>query len=171
MFSYTIWEWFAFFIIYCMVGWIVESVFVSFQHKKFVNRGFLHGPFLPIYGFGAVIILLSTIHVRQNFFLIFLFGMLGATLLEYITGYIMDTIFHVKYWDYSDTPFNLNGYICLKCSLAWGVYSIFLTGFIHKPIENIVLSIPQVWLMTVDIIFSIYLILDLISSSKRLLTQ
>ena len=83
MFAYNLWQWIAFFIIYCLIGWIGESLYVSWEHRKWVNRGFLHGPFLPIYGFGAVIILISTIPVRNNYFLIFLFGMLGATLLEY----------------------------------------------------------------------------------------
>ena len=81
MFAYNLWQWIAFF------GWIGESLYVSWEHRKWVNRGFLHGPFLPIYGFGAVIILISTIPVRNNYFLIFLFGMLGATLLEYFTGW------------------------------------------------------------------------------------
>ena len=88
MFAYNLWQWIAFFIIYCLIGWIGESLYVSWEHRKWVNRGFLHGPFLPIYGFGAVIILISTIPVRNNYFLIFLFGMLGATLLEYFTGRI-----------------------------------------------------------------------------------
>ena len=101
MFAYNLWQWIAFFIIYCLIGWIGESLYVSWEHRKWVNRGFLHGPFLPIYGFGAVIILISTIPVRNNYFLIFLFGMLGATLLEYFTGWAMEQIFHVKYWDYT----------------------------------------------------------------------
>ena len=76
MFAYNLWQWIAFFIIYCLIGWIGESLYVSWEHRKWVNRGFLHGPFRPIYGFGAVIILISTIPVRNNYFLIFLFGML-----------------------------------------------------------------------------------------------
>ena len=70
MFAYNLWQWIAFFIIYCLIGWIGESLYVSWEHRKWVNRGFLHGPFLPIYGFGAVIILISTIPVRNNYFLI-----------------------------------------------------------------------------------------------------
>lgn len=167
MFSYTIWEWITFFILYCLIGWIFESIYVSFEHRKWVNRGFLHGPFLPIYGFGAVIILLTTIPVRDNYPLVFLFGMTGATLLEYATGYVMEKIFHVKYWDYSYEPFNLNGYICLGCSLAWGGFSLLLTGVLHNPIEHFVLSIPRVWLMVTDIVFSVYFIWDMITSAQE----
>ncbi len=165
--AYTLWEWIAFFIIYCLIGWIFESIYVSLEHRRWVNRGFLHGPFLPIYGFGAVIILLSTIMVRDSYPLVFLFGMLGATLLEYVTGYIMEKIFHVKYWDYTYEPFNINGYICLGCSLAWGGCSLLLTGVIHTPVEHLVLSMPKVWLMVMDLIFTVYFIWDVITSAQE----
>lgn len=167
MFSYSIWEWIAFFIVYCFIGWIFESLYVSWEHRKWVNRGFLHGPFLPIYGFGAVIILISTIPVRNSFPLIFLFGMVGATLLEYATGYVMEKIFHVKYWDYSCQPLNLNGYICLGCSLAWGGFSLLLTVILHNPVERFVLAMPHVWLIVTDIVFGVYFISDMISSAQE----
>lgn len=167
MFSYSITQWISFFMIYCLIGWIYESIYVSIEHRKWVNRGFLHGPFLPIYGFGAVIILLTTIPVRTNYFLIFLFGMTSSTLLEYITGYVMEKIFHVKYWDYSNQPFNLNGYICLGCSLAWGGFSMLLTGVLHKPIERFVLSIPNLGLTIISFAFSVYFIIDMITSAQE----
>ncbi|MGN0368357.1 MAG: hypothetical protein ACI4EK_06190 [Wujia sp.] len=167
MFSYSIWEWIAFFIIYCFIGWIFESLYVSWEHRQWVNRGFLHGPFLPIYGFGAVIILISTIPVRNSFPLIFLFGMVGATLLEYATGYVMEKIFHVKYWDYSCQPLNLNGYICLGCSLAWGGFSLLLTVILHNPVEHFVLAMPHVWLIVADIVFCVYFISDMITSAQE----
>ena len=167
MFAYNLWQWIAFFIIYCLIGWIGESLYVSWEHRKWVNRGFLHGPFLPIYGFGAVIILISTIPVRNNYFLIFLFGMLDATLLEYFTGWAMEQIFHVKYWDYTYDFCNLHGYICLGCSLTWGVCALLLTGLVHTPIEKLVLSLPAVPLMVIDIIFAIYFIWDMITSAQE----
>lgn len=167
MYAYSAWEWIAFFITYCLIGWLGESIYVSFEHKKIVNRGFLHGPFLPIYGFGAVIILISTIPVRNNYLLIFLFGMTGATLLEYATGYIMEKIFQVKYWDYSYEPLNLNGYICLGCSIAWGACSLLLTGILHHPVEKVIFSMPKVWLMVIDIVFTVYFVWDLITSAQE----
>ena len=120
MYHYDFFEWLAFFAVYCFIGWAFESVYVSIEHGKWVNRGFLNGPFLPIYGFGAIIMLFSALPVRNSVPLTFLFGMIGATLLEYVTGYLMEKIFQVKLWDYSYEPLNLNGYICLGCSLMWG---------------------------------------------------
>lgn len=166
MYSYDFYEWVAFFIAYCFIGWAGESLYVSLEHKKWVNRGFLHGPFLPIYGFGAIIILLSTIPVRNSIPLVFLFGMLGATLLEYLTGYVMEQIFHVKYWDYTYEPFNLNGYICLGCSITWGLCSILLTAFIHKPTERLVIAIPERILIVLDVVFLVYFIWDIIMSAE-----
>lgn len=86
---------------------------MSAKSGKWVNRGFLHGPALPIYGSGAIVILVSTIGVRDSIPLIFLLGMLSSTILEFVTGYCMERMFGVRYWDYSKKPFNLMGHICL----------------------------------------------------------
>lgn len=142
MYSYHMVDWLLFFYIYCFLGWVWESCYVSFMNKKWVNRGFMHGPFLPIYGFGAITILVMTIPVQKNFVLIFLFGMIGATILEYVTGVVMEKLFHVRYWDYSSQPLNLNGHICLLSSLAWGGFSILMVRFIHHPFEMLVMKLP-----------------------------
>ena len=84
--TYTTVDWLMFFYIYCFLGWCFESTYVSIQHKKWVNRGFMRGPFLPLYGSGAVIMLFVTSPVRGNVFLTFLFGAVGATILEYFTS-------------------------------------------------------------------------------------
>lgn len=143
MISYTISQWVLIFFIYGFVGWIWESCVVSIQKHRWVNRGFLHGTILPIYGFGALIILLFTLNVRKRIELIFLFGMVGATFLEYVTGYLMEKIFHVRYWDYSKQKFNLHGYVCLGCSLGWGAFSVILVKVIHKCVEQLVFIIPD----------------------------
>lgn len=142
MYSYHLVQWLLFFYIYCFLGWVWESGLVSFQKKKWVNRGFMHGPFLPIYGTGAITVLLTTIPVKDNLVLVFLFGMTGATILEYCTGVAMEKLFHVRYWDYSKQKFNLNGHICLLSSLAWGAFSIFMIKVLHNPIETFVFLIP-----------------------------
>ena len=118
--TYTTVDWLMFFYIYCFLGWCFESTYVSIQHKKWINRGFMRGPFLPLYGSGAVIMLFVTIPVRDNVFLTFLFGAVGATILEYFTGAAMEALFKVRYWDYSNNRFNLNGHICLGTTIAWG---------------------------------------------------
>ena len=142
MYVYTLGQWLLFFFLYCFLGWVWESCYVSAKRRQWVNRGFLHGPLLPIYGFGAVLILWATLPVRQSLPLIFLLGMLAATALEYVTGAAMEALFKVRYWDYSQQPFNLNGHICLVCSLAWGAFSILLVRFLHPPVEDLVLRLP-----------------------------
>ena len=104
----------------------------------------MHGPMLPLYGSGAVVILVSTIEVRENSVLVFLMGMAGATILEYFTGAAMEKLFHVRYWDYTKTKFNLNGYICLGASLCWGCFSVLLVRVVHIPVERAVLRIPDI---------------------------
>lgn len=141
--SYSIDQWLIFFFIYSLFGWIWETSLVSIRSRKWVNRGFLFGPWIPIYGFGAVIILHLTLGVRDNLALIFIYGMIGASLLEYVTGYFMEKIFKVRYWDYSDKKINLNGYICLLASLCWGAFSILLVRVLHRPVEDFVLKIPS----------------------------
>ena len=142
MHAYYLTQWILFFFIYSFIGWVWESCYVSVRKRRWVNRGFLHGPMLPIYGSGALVILISTIGVRENPWLIFLFGMLAATVLEYITGAVMEKMFHVRYWDYSRQKLNLNGYICVSSSLCWGVFSVLLVSAVHVPVERAVLDIP-----------------------------
>ena len=142
--SYHLTQWVLFFFIYSFIGWVWECCFVSVRKRRWVNRGFMYGPMLPIYGFGALAVLISTIRVRDSIPLIFLFGMVGATLLEYVTGAVMERLFNVKYWDYSNQKFNLNGYICLTSSLGWGLFSVLLVKFVHVPIEGAVLKIPTI---------------------------
>lgn len=142
-YQYTFIQWLLFFFIYCFLGWVWESCYVSIKKREWINRGFLHGPMLPIYGSGAIIVLICTIGVRDQIVLTFLFGMIGATILEYVTGDCMERLFRVRYWDYSHMPLNLKGYICLPVSLGWGVFSVLLVRVIHVPIENLVLQIPE----------------------------
>ncbi|MDF2887259.1 MAG: hypothetical protein K0R23_1644 [Lacrimispora sp.] len=103
-----------------------------------MNRGFLRLPLLPLYGSGAILMLFLSLPVKGNLLLVFLFGMLGASVLEYLTGYIMERLFKMKYWDYSNNPFNLNGYVCLGTSIAWGFLTILLTELVHRPLEWLV---------------------------------
>ena len=143
MYTYNILQWLAFFFIYCFIGWCIESTIVSIERKKIVNRGFLKLPLLPIYGSGAIIILIVCLPVRESIFKVYFVGMICATILEYIVGYFMEVIFKMKYWDYSNDKFNYKGRICLVSSLFWGVLSVLLVEFIHTYIEGIVLLIHE----------------------------
>ena len=136
VYAYNVTQWLLFFYLYSFVGWVWESCYVSVKKGRWVNRGFLNGPFLPIYGFGAVTILISTMSVRDSVPLIFLLGMLGATVLEYVTGACMERMFHVRYWDYSNQKLNLNGHICLTSSLAWGIFPCSWWRWFIRPLRK-----------------------------------
>lgn len=171
MHVYTTGQWVLLFFFYCFCGWVWESCYVSARQRRWVNRGFLQGPLLPIYGSGAIIILFATLPVAGSLPLIWLFGMVAATALEYVVGAAMEKIFKVRYWDYSNQKFNLNGHICLTSSIAWGFFSILLVRFIHPPIGRLVADVPS-WLVdplalvltaafTVDVVRSVQAALDL----------
>lgn len=169
MYSYNLMQWLLFFGIYCIVGWVWETLYVSVLKGQWVNRGFLHGPFLPIYGCGATVMLLVSIPVKDNLVLNFLLGMLSATTMEYFTGAAMEKMFGVRYWDYSDDFLNLNGHICLKASLTWGVFSVLLVRFIHKPIEGLVMGLSFTSLQVISLIFMAYFSSDMSLSFKEAL--
>ena len=149
MHVYTWYQWLTFFYLYCFFGWIFESSYVSILKRRFVNRGFLWIPMLPLYGSGAVMMLVVSEPFQDSLLLTWVSGVIGATILEYVTGWAMEQLFKVRYWDYSNQKFNLHGYICLSSSIAWGFLTIFMTHVIHKPIERAVLSLPVMW----DILF------------------
>lgn len=167
MFSYHIMEWILFFYIYCVFGWIFETTYVSLKSKHFVNRGFMKGPMIPIYGEGAIMMVIATYPVRGNIFLEFLMGMIGATLLEYVVGALMESLFKVKYWDYSKQPFNVKGYICLSSTICWGALSVLLAEVIHLPIESLVLGMDNTVLMIVVFAITIIFTVDAATSAKE----
>lgn len=169
MYTYSLPEWLMFFYIYCVVGWIFESTYVSLLQKRFVNRGFLRIPMLPLYGSGAIMMLWVSIPVRENLVLTFFAGMIGATILEYVVGISMEAIFKVKYWDYSNQKFNFQGVICLSSSIAWGVLTILLTRVIHKPIESWVLGLPDWLLYVLTGVISVIFIMDTVESVRAAL--
>lgn len=175
--SYHLTQWVLFFFFYSFVGWVWESCYVSARKHRWVNRGFMHGPMLPIYGSGALVVLISTIGVRENILLIFLFGMTAATLLEYATGAVMERLFHVRYWDYSNQKFNLHGYICVTSSLCWGCFSVLLVRVIHVPVENAVLKFPLMAADGIALVLAVAATADLTQSFneamdlKRILMQ
>ncbi|MEY8385869.1 hypothetical protein AALC17_01090 [Oscillospiraceae bacterium 38-13] len=171
MHVYTTGQWVLLFFFYCLCGWVWESCYVSLCQRRWVNRGFLHGPLLPIYGSGAILILLATIPVAEDLRLVWLFGMLAATALEYVTGDVMERIFKVRYWDYSNQKCSLNGHICLTSSIAWGFFSILLVRFVHPPVARLLARVPALCVdplafaltaaFTVDAVRSVQAALDL----------
>ncbi|MCM1186588.1 MAG: hypothetical protein NC251_04100 [Lachnoclostridium sp.] len=116
---------------------------MSLKSRKLVNRGFMRGPFLPLYGSGAIMMLVVSMPFQDNPLLVYVAGCIGATALEYVTGVTMEALFKVRYWDYSQNKFNFQGHICLFTTLAWGFLTILMTEVVHRPIEKFVLSLPQ----------------------------
>ena len=163
---YNIYQWSLFFYIYCFFGWCIESAIVSISDRKLINRGFLSGPLLPIYGTGAILVLFITLPCKDNIIAVYFVGMIGATILEYITGWLMELIFKVKYWDYSYRKNQYKGRICLISSLFWGILSILLTELIHNPIESYVLSLNQSFVIISSIIITFVAVMDTITSIK-----
>lgn len=140
--NYTLEQWIILFFIYSFFGYLWEVFYVSARKHKLTDRGFLYGPILPIYGSGALIILFATIPVKYSLVLVFVCGLIAATLLEFFTGWAMEKLFKVRYWDYSEDFLNAGGYICLKASLAWGVFSVLLIYFVQDYIEKLLFMIP-----------------------------
>lgn len=120
----------------------------------------MHGPFLPLYGSGAIAILFLALPVRDNLFMIFILGMIGATILEFFTGIAMEKLFHMRYWDYTNMPLNLRGYISLPSSLLWGAFSIFLVRVVHRPVEHMLLSLPNLVANVAAFVLTIVVVYD-----------
>ncbi|MDO4326553.1 MAG: hypothetical protein Q4E24_11065 [bacterium] len=169
MYTYTWYQWLSFFYLYSFFGWIFESTYVSLKQRRFVNRGFLRAPMLPLYGTGAVMMLWVSLPVKDNLIAVYFSGVIAATILEYITGWGMEKLFKMKYWDYSNQHFQINGYICLSSSIAWGFLTIFLTEVIHTPIESVILKTPSSVLLAIDGVVSVLFVTDTVFSVRTAL--
>ena len=166
MAEYSMAQWLFFFFVYCIVGWIYESTYVSIESKKLTNRGFMRGPVIPLYGCGAIVMLWATLPFRDNIFLTYVSGLLAATVLEYVTGVVMEAIFKVRYWDYSDKKFNFQGHIWLCASLLWGAFSVLLVRFIHLPVDRLMRALSPKLLETLVSVVGILFVVDLTLSVK-----
>lgn len=127
-----------FFFIYALLGWCLEVIYHLFTDKSFINRGFLTGPYCPIYGFGAIIEIYYLSPFLKQPLILFLISIVITTVLEFITGYILEKIFNLQWWDYKTEKFNLYGYICVKFSFLWGIASLIIMYGIQPIIFNIV---------------------------------
>ncbi|MFQ6866163.1 putative ABC transporter permease [Blautia sp.] len=130
------------FIIYSFFGWVWETFYVSIKQGEFINRGFISGPFCTIYGCGAIAVYTILKPAEGNLFILFFGGIVVATLLEYFTAVLMESIFHTSWWDYSDKKFNFQGRICLGASLGWGVFTVILFRVLHPVVEDLVSLYP-----------------------------
>ena len=130
-----------YFLIYSFGGWIVEVIFHAVALGKVINRGFLNGPVCPVYGFGvlSVFALINTLQNggrQMSDVMLFVFGVILATAVELIAGWLLDVCFHARWWDYSDKPLNFHGYICMEFSLLWGMAIVLVVKVFQKYVEN-----------------------------------
>lgn len=151
-------------LIYSILGWLVESIYMSFCNKKLTNRGFIHGPMCPIYGVGALSVYFILRPLEGNWVALYFCGTFLATTLEYITAIIMQKVFGCIWWDYNDKPFNYKGILCLESTIAWGFYTLFLFMFLHKWVSAFVELYPRSIGVYIGIALVVYYLIDFIIS-------
>ena len=162
---YVISSWFLFFFLYSVVGYIAEIIVVSINSKKIVlNRGFLIGPYLPIYGFGSLIMLIFLRRYEEDPIVLFVMGAFFCTALEYFTSLIMEKIFKLRWWDYSDKKFNINGRVCLDNALLFGIAGILVVKVIHPLLEDLIYLLPSGLTIGLAIFLFIVMFIDLCES-------
>lgn len=174
MFSYYIlgillYKLILFFVIYSFLGWISEVSYAFYNRRIFINRGFLFGPVCPIYGLGLVVVIILTNNIKDNLLLLFTFSTLITSLLEYTTGFILEKLFHSKWWDYTEDPFNLHGRICLHFSIMWGLATTIIVKVIHPIINFLIDAIPFEVIKYILSLFIVTLLLDFSFTLKSLI--
>ena len=162
----TFLSFFYIFFTYSVIGWIVESLYVSIKEKKIINRGFLIGPYCPIYGCGSLAMILYLNQYKNNIITVFFLAVVLCSILEYLTSYLMEKLFNARWWDYSKEKFNLNGRICGKNAILFGIGGVVLIYILHPTLEKISSIIPTKALNIITIIFLIIFITDTIFSLK-----
>lgn len=168
LFGSDVYHLIAAFIIYSVLGWFVESVYMSFCNHRLTNRGFAKGSFCPIYGFGAVIGYLVLNPLSGHYVTLYLTGAFLATTFEYLVGIMMQKLLGEVWWDYTEKPMNYKGIICLESTIAWGFYAIIITMFLHERVLHLIdamdmaygriLCIVILAIVTVDYLIRLYLL-------------
>lgn len=155
------------FFLFCNIGWVQESTIESLYRRRWINRGFLRGPYIPIYGFGGVTILLCCMPFRENGFLVYFVGMLACTTLEYFVGWFMETIFHKQFWDYSMLKITYKNRISLLSSLFWGLLSLFMVYILFGYVDALVDILPINVIVIYDTVMMLAVCVDTIISISR----
>ena len=136
-------EYITYFFIYSFLGWLIETIYALFVHGYFVKRGFLFEPICPIYGFGAVLLLIATKKLYKKPFLKFLIAAIAFTLFEYIVSFLLEMLFGLRWWDYSNDFLNIQGRVSLLYSIFWGVIGLILLEKLHPYIQNKIQKITK----------------------------
>ena len=158
----------TYFVIYSFLGWGLESIVRTICERKIINTGFLIGPFCPIYGFGAIIMILFLNQYKNNIILLFIVSVIALSLWEYIVGVLLEKFFHTKYWDYSNHKFNFKGRICLTNSIAWGILGVLFINYIHPFIIQLIGYMNFTYLAIGTSIIALILLIDAIISVVKI---
>lgn len=158
---------FIWFVLYSIIGWIWEVIICSLPQKKFINRGFLNGPYCPIYGAGSILIIIFLNRI-DSAVLLFLIGALLTCILEYITSWLMEKLFHARWWDYSKNFLNINGRVCFKGAIAFGALSVLLMKIIHPFIENITSGLSELAISIMALSLFTIILIDIVYTITKL---
>ncbi len=167
--SYNVYQLLWIFFVYSFIGWCGEAAMAAVHRRKFVNRGFVSGPICPVYGAGAAAVAVFLPELKDQLFFLFLGGMIVTTFVEYLTGRILELIFHRKWWDYSDQRFNLDGYVCLKNSAVWGLCSVLMICFFDPLLCRLPVLIPRLAGDILLWILGVLLVIDAVGSGVAVL--
>ena len=158
---YDIFQIMTFFMFYAVLGWCVEVIYKTTCTGRFVNRGFLNGPLCPIYGFGATAVIVCLTPLNDNLAVLYIGSVVLTSALEFVTGLVLEKLFHQKWWDYTDEHFNIKGYVCLRFSLAWGLACVFVMRIVQPPVLALYDRMPIVLRNVIFIAFYGLLAADL----------
>ncbi len=159
-------QYIALFYIYSFMGWAMETIQISIREKKFVNRGFLIGPYCPIYGCGVILITILLHKYHDDLSATFFLSILICGTLEYLTSFVMEKIFKARWWDYSQRKFNINGRICLETLIPFGIAGTVITIWINPFFIKYLNVIPSIIINIILSIISIFFIIDVVVSFK-----
>lgn len=155
---------FILFLIYSFIGWSIEVANSLIIEKKFVNRGFMLGPYCPIYGFSAIIMIFYLERYVDNILTVFFLAVVVCSIMEYIVSYIMEKLFNARWWDYSTRKFNINGRVCLTNAFLFGLLGVLLVYLINPVLRNLLLKANTTFLTIISIILLIGFLTDFIIS-------
>ena len=161
IFGFTIIRLLAYFIIYSVIGFVIETIFGLLTKGVIESRkSFLYGPFCGIYGLGAVVMIIGLQKFKKNNYTLFIGGFIIGSIVEYVISLVGELIFNIKWWDYSDMPFNINGRICVWYSFFWGLLAIYLMSHVNPKVDKFIEKIPKNILKNTTIILTIFLFFD-----------
>lgn len=168
--TFTLYQMYWIFVIYAFVGWCCEVAFAAVKSGAFVNRGFLTGPVCPIYGFGMLIVALLLTPLANSWLLLFVGAVVLTSLLELVTGFVLERFFHQKWWDYSAFRGNIGGYICPQFSLLWGVACVAVMKVVQPLVMRLIDAFPHlvgiILLCVTDVLFALDLAMTVVTLCK-----